>query len=260
MGIRKPKLVRKMKKIVLFITVPFLISASQIEENKITVAVAANAQYAMKQIEIEFEKETGKQVELIIGSSGKHTAQIKEGAPYDIFISADMEYPQTLFKDGVALAQPKIYAYGTLVLWTTKEIDLLNPNVLLLPEVKAIAIANPKLAPYGEAAVSAMKYYKLYEKVEAKLVYGENISQVNQYINSKTADIGFTAKSVVLSPEMIGKGKWVELNKKSYQPIAQGAVLLKGSLERNKEGSEQFYNYLYSEKAKKIFKKYGYVF
>lgn len=171
-----------------------------------------------------------------------------------------MEYPQALYKEGLTVSEPKIYGYGQLVLWTLKEFKTLDINTILLAEVKTIAIANPKVAPYGEAAVSVMNYYKVYEKAQPKLVYGESISQVTQYISSQSADVGFTAKSVVLSPEMQGKGKWIDLDKKSYPAIAQGAVLIKSSTARNKTGAEQFYNYLYSEKAKKVFKKYGYQF
>jgi molybdate transport system substrate-binding protein len=249
-----------MKKFLLLPGAVFLFTASTFQEQKITVAVAANAQYAMKEIEKEFEKETGKQVDLIIGSSGKLTAQIKESAPFDIFLSADMEYPQVLFKEGLTTSAPKVYGYGSLVLCTLKDFDLLNVKAILLPEVKTIAIANPKVAPYGEAAINVMKYYKLYEKAEPKLVYGESISQVTQYITSKAADIGFTAKSVVLSPEMKGKGKWMDIDKRAYTPIEQGVVLLNSSSKRNKAGAEQFYNFLFSEKSKKIFKNYGYQF
>jgi molybdate transport system substrate-binding protein len=245
-------------RLILLSVISILFTSSTFQEDKTIVAVASNAQFAMKEIERDYERETGKQVELIIGSSGKLTAQIKEGAPFDIFLSADMEFPQALHKEGLTISEPKIYGYGTLVVWTLKDFDLLNVNAILLPEVKTIAIANPNVAPYGEAAISVMRYYKLYEKVESKLVYGESISQVTQYITSKSADIGFTAKSVVLSPEMKGKGKWMDIDKKAYPAIAQGAVLLKRSSERNKEGAEHFYNYLYSEKAKKIFKNYGY--
>jgi molybdate transport system substrate-binding protein len=247
-------------RIFLSLTIFFLFPSLSFQKEKIKVAVAANAQYAMKEIEKNYETETGKQIELIIGSSGKLTAQIKEGAPFDIFLSADMEYPQVLYKDGLTLSEPKIYGYGQLVLWTCKEFKTLDINTILLPEVKAIVLANPKVAPYGEAAVRAMNYYKVYEKAQSKLVYGESISQVTQYIASQSADIGFTAKSVVLSPEMQGKGKWIDLDKKSYPAIAQGAILIKSSTARNKKDTEQFYNYLYSEKAKKVFEKYGYQF
>jgi len=244
----------------LLLSVFFLFSAKTFREDKIIVAVAANAQFAMKDIQSAYKGATGKQVELVIGSSGKLTAQIREGAPFDIFLSADMKFPEILHKAGLTTSAPRIYGYGTLVLWTLKDFDLLNIHAILLPVVKKIAIANPKIAPYGEAAISALKYYKLYEKTEPELVYGESISQVTQYITSGSADIGFTAKSVVLSPEMQEKGKWIDIDKKAYPAIAQGAVLLKSASERNKKGAENFYNYLYSDKAKKIFEKYGYQF
>ncbi|MFM7022088.1 MAG: molybdate ABC transporter substrate-binding protein [Flavobacteriales bacterium] len=237
----------------------FLLGTAFLPEDKITIAVAANAQYALKALETQYEKETGKQIELIVGSSGKLTAQIKEGAPFDIFISADMDFPNQLHKGNLTLAAPKTYAYGSLVLWSAVIEDGLLMNTLLSTNVKSIAIANPKLAPYGVAAVDVMNYYKLYEKVEKKIVYGESISQVNQYITSKTADVGFTAKSVVMSPEMQGKGRWIDIDKKAYKPIEQGAVLLKHAI-GNKTDAEAFYNYLYSTKAKNIFKKYGYQF
>lgn len=248
------------KKFFLPVLLFFIFSAGTIPNENVTIAVSANAQYAIKEIEKTYEKETGKNIELIIGSSGKLSAQIREDAPFDIFLSADMDFPNLLYKEGLTLGEPKIYAYGSLVLWSLSIEDGLNMKSLIATNVKSIAIANPKLAPYGEAAVSAMNYYKLYNTIEKKLVYGESIAQVNQYISSKTADLGFTAKSVVLSPEMQGKGKWIDIDKKAYTPIAQGAVLLKSSASRNKAGAEAFYNYLYSAKAQNILKKYGYQF
>lgn len=243
-------------KILLAFALLLFFTSAVFQREKITVAVAANAQYAMKEIEKQYEKETGVAIELVISSSGKLTAQIKEGAPYDIFLSADMEFPEALYKAGITVETPKIYGYGKLVLWTMRDFDLKKKDILLSPEVKTIAIANPKVAPYGSAAISAMKFSNQYEKAENKIVYGESISQVSQYIFSQTADIGFTAKSVVLSPEMKNKGKWIDVDAKAYSPIAQGAVLLKAA--RNKAATEKFYKYLYSEKAKAVFRKYGY--
>ena len=223
---------------------------------QIKVAVAANAQFAMKELAKNYEKETGNKVELIISSSGKLTTQIKEGAPFDIFLSADTDYPEILFKDGFGAEQPKIYAYGSIVLWTCKNYKFSNVEFLNKTDIKSLAIANPKIAPYGEAAIDVLKHYKIYDKISSKLVYGESISQVNQYINSQVADFGFTAKSVVLSPEMQGKGSWIEISPKAYKPIAQSAILLK----TNNKLAKNFYTYLYSPKAQKVFKKYGYLF
>ena len=247
--------------ILLLLPLALLLAAGDLLKENVTVAVAANAQYALKEIEAQYEEETGQDIDIIVGSSGKLSAQIMHGAPFDLFLSADMLYPDALHKRGFTLAAPKVYGYGALVLWTMKDAaSPLKMSSLLSPQVKAVAIANPKVAPYGEAAVSALKYYKLYQQLKPKLVYGESISQVTQYINSQAADMGLTAKSVVLSPEMKGKGKWMELDNKSYRPIAQGAVLLKRSTDRNKAGAARFYSYLFSDKAKSIFQKYGYQF
>jgi molybdate transport system substrate-binding protein len=120
-------------------------------------------------------------------------------------------------------------------------------------------MANPETAPYGRAAIEAMTFYKVFDIVKDKLVYGESISQTNQYILSRSADIGFTARSIVLSSEMKGRGKWVDVDPRAYTPIQQGAVILKHGMETNKDAAQKFYNYLYSDKAKQILKKYGYV-
>ena len=233
----------------------------QANAQKVTVAVAANMQYPMNALKEKFEAQTGIKVEVILGSSGKFTQQIQESAPYDVFISADTSYPQTLYSKGFATATPKIYARGLLVLWsTTPGIKPAKDLKLLTAEnIKKIAVANPKIAPYGVAAEQAMKYYNLYDQVKDKLVFGENITQTNQFILSQSADIGFTAKSVVLSDEMKGKGAWVDLDQKAYSPIAQAAVVLKHGAETNKDASEKFYNYLYSKTAKEIFKRFGYL-
>jgi len=215
-------------------------------QTKLTVAAAANVQYVMNELVKDFENSTGIKTDIILNSSGKLTAQIKEGAPYDVFVSADMKYPQELYKSGYAVDSPKVYANGLLVLWTTQTgikpgIDL---QVLTSGSVKKIAIANPETAPYGVASVEAMNYYKVYDKVKDKLVYGESISQTNQYITSGSADIGFTAKSIVLSDEMKGKGSWVDINRKAYKSISQGAVILKHGNETNIDAAKKFYDYL----------------
>jgi molybdate transport system substrate-binding protein len=249
-----------MKKIVLSIlaTVIVLLSFAQ---QKVSVAVAANVQFAMQQLKAQFEKETGIELDISIGSSGKFTTQIEQGAPYDVFVSADISYPTTLYKEGLTADSPKVYANGSLVLWTARTDikPLTDLKLLLTDDIKKIAIANPKTAPYGVAAVEAMKYYKLYDTVQTKLVFGESIAQTNQYITTQSADIGFTAKSVVLADEMKGKGSWVDIDPKAYNPIAQAAVILKHGKETNADASQKFYNYLYSPEAKAILKQYGYI-
>jgi molybdate transport system substrate-binding protein len=234
-----------------------LLSSCHPEKHKLAIATAANVQYPMAELTREFTAASGVDCDVILGSSGKLTAQIRNGAPYDIFISADMKYPGELYKDGFATNRPKVYAFGRLVLWT---LDSIAPSITNLdsPYYQHIAIANPETAPYGKAAVETLKYYKLFDKLQGKLVYGESISQTNQFIISRTARAGFTAKSVVLSPKMKDHGAWTEVDEKSYTPIAQGAVIVERH-DKNSPEAVIFYDFIFSEKAKEILKKYGYL-
>jgi len=226
----------------------------------LTVVVASNVQYTFEELKAEFQKETGINIKQIIGSSGKFTTQIENGAPFDVFLSADMDYPKTLKKEGLTHNDPKIYAYGTLVLWTMNYVDL-SRGIEAVSDltVRKIAIASPNTAPYGRQAVNALKHYQLYQQVSNKLVYGESIAQANQFITSKAADLGFTAKSVVLAPNMKDQGKWIEIEKDAYEPIAQGVVILKHAQKENLEDAQKFFDFLFSDKAGEIFKKYGYI-
>jgi len=227
--------------------------------DEITVAAAANVQFTLEDLKAEFTKETGIGVKAVIGSSGKLTSQVENGAPFDVFLSADMKYPAKIYKDGFSLEAPKVYAYGVLILWTMKDMDLSKGiTVLGDPSIQKIAIANPELAPYGREAVNSLKFYKLYDKLQKELVLGESISQANQFITTGAADIGFTAKSIVLAPNMKGKGKWVDIDPQSYKPIAQGVIVLKYGQQNHLKDAEAFYNFIFSAPAQEIFKKYGY--
>jgi len=243
----------------LIVSLVLLAQSLVVAAEPLTVAVAANVKYAFDDLATEFTKQTGLEVRSVVSSSGKLTAQIKSGAPYDIFLSADMDYPATLFKDGQAMSPPKVYANGALVLWTAGNADL-SKGVPGLADasIRKVAIANPKLAPYGRESIKALGFYKVQAAVEPKLVYGESISQVNQYIDTKSVEVGFTAKSVVLSPELQGKGKWVEVPDESYEPIAQGIVILRHGTENNGEAARKFYGFVFSSKAQEILTKYGY--
>ncbi len=233
----------------------FLISFSY--SQTIIVAAAANTKFAIEDIRKLFEKENPEiKVKTVISSSGKLTAQILKGAPFDVFVSADIKYPVFLYKKGLTSDKPKIYAYGSIVLWTTKEIGIKNIKDLLKPEIKKIAVANPKTAPYGRETVNALKFYKIYDRIKKKIVFGESISQTSQYIYKGFVDAGFTAKSIVLAPEMKNKGHWIEIDKKAYNPIEQGAVILKNS--KNIDAAKKFFSFLFSKEAKSILKKYGY--
>lgn len=233
--------------------------ASALAAQTITVAAAANLKYAMTDIAKEFTKDSGINVKIVTGASGKLTQQIMSGAPYDAFLSADVEYPAKLANGGYTTTPAQVYAYGTLVLWTNTGADL-NKGVAIVtdPTVKKIAIANPKTAPYGIEAMNAMKYYQLSEAASSKIVTAESISQVATYVTSKSVDIGFMAKSIVLSPEMKTVGKWVEIDPKSYNTIDQAMVGLKNASPENQIAAKKFLRFMYSAKAKGILKASGY--
>jgi molybdate transport system substrate-binding protein len=238
-----------------------IIFAQVSAQKKITVAVSANMQYTVEAIRAEFNKTDKTEIELVPGASGNLTQQIMQGAPFDIFLSADTAYPMRLYEKQFCQQAPKVYAQGLLVLWSTKK--NVHPGsdltLLLNNEIQHIAIPNPKIAPYGAAAVFILKKYNLYSKIYPKLVTGESIAQTSQFIATQTADIGFTAKSVVLSDKMKDKGSWFELNPADYPPILQAVVLLKHAQQSNSVSASKFYGFLFSEQAKIIFKKFGYI-
>lgn len=219
------------------------------------VATSANMQFAMDEIVAEFEQKYDIEVDLIVSSSGKLTSQIEQGAPFDVFVAANMKYPMELFNKGYTVNEPKVYAEGKLVLWTMGDYE---PFLEMLADesITKIAIANPEIAPYGSAAVDLLKKHKLYDVVEHKLVFGESVSQTNQFITTRNADIGFTAKSAVLSPKMKGKGNWIDLNEEDYSPILQGVVIPKNA--PNMDDAVRFHDFLFSDASKEILVKFGY--
>ena len=225
----------------------------------ITVATASNLKYTMDAIALEFTKETGIIVKPIFGASGKLTQQILSGAPYDVFLSADMEFPSKLSQNGFTLVNPKVYAYGTLVLWSANKTPL-EGGILSLCSNKnlTLAIANPKTAPYGIEAMNALHYYTTRD-CDAKIVTAESISQVGSYVTTQAADVGFIAKSIVLSDEMSKIGKWVDINPKAYKPIDQAMVILKSNSTDNQAASKRFFDFMSSPKAESILKRNGYL-
>lgn len=243
-----------MKKLLILLA----LSISIVNAGTISVAVAANVSYAIEELKKEFNKtypET--KVSVTLGSSGKLTAQIKHGAPYDLFISANMKYPEALYKDKIAISLPVVYTLGTLAIFSNTKRDFSNGIYILQnKEVSKIAIANPKTAPYGIAAMEALTNAKIINDVKGKFVYGESISQTVSYAVT-AADIGIIAKSSLYSSSM-SKYKeninWVAVDTKLYTPIKQGIVMLKED-----EEVKAFYDFILSEDAKKIFEKYGYL-
>lgn len=230
-----------------------------IKKHTLNIAVASNMQFAMDSISKAFYQVTEIESNIIVSSSGKLTAQIQAGAPFDVFLSANMQYPELLYEKGNGISPPEIYAYGSLVLWSVKFTDSLNLSRLNSSDFKNIAIANNRTAPYGKAGFSALTRSGNYEDVIEKLVFGESISQTNQFIASGAADVGFTSKSTVLSTNMKKIGSWIEIDPILYDPIKQGIILLKSKDETKMEMAKSFKQFLFSKKGQQILQNFGYL-
>ena len=233
------------------------LGCGQEKKENIRIATAANMQFAMRELVKQFTSETGVGCDVVVSSSGKLTNQIEAGAPYDIFVSADMKYPEELHKKGLVHELPKVYAYGKLVLWSLYTMQTPSLKLLQESQIKHIAVTNPKTAPYGVAAMQVLDYYDLKKTLTNKLVFGESISQTNQFIISKAAEIGFTAKSIVLSPSMKNQGKYMEIDEKAYDKIQQGIVRIKRGDSENKS-AKAFYDFVLSPEAQEILETFGY--
>lgn len=238
----------------------FIVSLSTLVAGEINIAVAANVSYAIDELKAEFAKTNpDTKVQVTLGSSGKLTAQIKNGAPYGLFMSANMKYPEALYDDRIAITKPIVYAWGALAYLSVKKQDFSKGMVLLKDDkIVKIAIANPKTAPYGKATVEALKNAEIYDAVKSKFVYGESISQTVSYAVT-AAEIGMIAKSSLYSPKMSQYKEnvnWASVDPLLYTPIKQGIVLLKYG--ENDQAYRAFYDFVLSDKAKAIFKKYGY--
>ncbi len=238
----------------------FLLAGSALSvAQQITVAAAADLNDALREIANRFEAQTGSSVKLIFGSSGNFFEGIQNGAPYDLFFSADKEYPTKLQAAG--LTEPGTlyeYAVGRIVLWVpdTSGLDLHRGlSVLNDFSVKKVAIANPKHAPYGRAAVAALQSAKLYDAVSPKFVLGENISQTAQFVETGNADAGIVALSLALSPAM-KTGRYYVIPTDSYPPLAQAAVVLKSV--KDKATARQFLDYVRSSTGSEILTRYGF--
>ena len=223
------------------------------------IAAAANLQGVIKILGKDFTDKTGIEIEPIVGSSGNLSTQIKNGAPYDIFLSADMTFPENLYKEGFSAKAPEVYAYGSLVICSTSDIGFENwERMLLSARIKKIAIANPAIAPYGKAAEEALKQKGVWDDIQSKIVRGESIAQVNTYITTGVVDVGFTTRALIKDAERKTKLYWNLIDPKSYTPIKQGMVIIKATKEA--VNAEKFYQYILSAGARKILKEYGYAF
>ena len=225
---------------------------------ELKVATAANLQSVIKVLGADFNKKTGITIEPIVGSSGNLTTQISNGAPFDIFLSADMSFPEKLFTSGFALKKPVVYASGSLIICSTQNMEFDNwERLLLTPAIKKVAFANPAIAPYGKAAVEALKLKGVFSEIQSKIVQGESIAQVNTYISTGVVDVGFTTQAFVKDVQGKQTIYWKAIDPKDYSPIQQGVVILKHA--DGNAAAEKFYQYILSADAKKIFKEYGYI-
>jgi len=229
--------------------------------NTITIAVAANVSYAISDLTTAFNAlYTQTKVQVVLGSSGKLTAQISNGAPYHLFMSANMKYPKALYEKHIAITKPVVYAKGSLAYLSTKPLDISKGMAFVLSaSVKKIAVGNPKTAPYGIATKEALQSAKLYNAIESKLIFAESISQTVSY-TVRATNLGFVAKSALFSPKMkkYKKGlNWVEVDPKLYSPIEQGIVILKKA--KGNSEVKAFYDFMLSSEAKEILKKFGYI-
>lgn len=244
----------------LLLTIVFL-GYGVLNAGTINIAVAANVSYAIDDLKSEFNKlYPDTKVNVTLGSSGKLTAQIKNGAPYQLFMAANMKYPNALYKDNIAITKPIIYAQGSLAYLSASQKDFSKGIELVKDQsIKKIAVANPKTAPYGKAAVEAMKNGEVYESVKSKYVFAESISQTVSYAVT-AADIGFIAKSSLYSPKMkqYKEGiNWENVDPKLYTPIDQGIVILENA--KGNSEVKAFYEFILGAKAKEIFENFGYL-
>jgi molybdate transport system substrate-binding protein len=227
-------------------------------EQKITVAAAADLKFAMDEIISTFtQTNKNAKIDVTYGASGKLKTQIEQGAPFDLFFSADIIYPQDLEKKGLTASKVKPYAFGRIVLWSgVLDATKMTLDSLTDEKITKIAIANPKSAPYGKRAEEALRAAGLWDKVEPKLVYGENIAQTAQFVQSGNAQVGVLALSLAVNQELASKGGYYLIPDKLHSPLEQGHVLLKRA--ENNPLAKKFAEYMEGKEARAIMEKYGF--
>ena len=250
-----------MKRVIIALCLIVMTGVNLAAAEEISIAAASDLNFAFKDLVTEYKKTTGNHVKLSLGSSGNFFSQIQNGAPFDLYFSADIAYPRKLEEAGLTVPGSLLqYAVGRIVMWTRLEsgIDVTRGfEVLIEPAVKKIAVANPKHAPYGRAAVAALGKAEFYEAVKDRLVYGENISQAAQFVESAAADIGIIALSLALAPPMKTAGRYWEIPSDMHPPIEQGVVMLSGS--KNRGAAKAFVSCMQSAEGQAIMTRHGFV-
>jgi molybdate transport system substrate-binding protein len=230
--------------------------------NVISVAAAADLRFALDDLVKDFEeKNPTSKINVTYGSSGNFFAQFQNGAPFDLFLSADIEYPRKLAAKGLGADDVFLYAIGCIVVWVPKDspvaVDKLGIKALLEPSIRKIAVANPEHAPYGRAAVAALKALNVYDQVASRLVYGENIAQTAQFVQSGAADAGIVALSLAVAPQMRDAGRFLQVPLDAYPRLEQGGIILKAA--KNLEVARTFRDFVVGDHGRELLKKYGFV-
>jgi molybdate transport system substrate-binding protein len=237
-----------------------LLIPASVPAAEVSIAAAASLVSALHPLNAEFQRtHPGVKVTGTTGASGSLVAQIMHGAPYDVFLSADRDYAEKLIKAGGAVPTSlKAFATGRLVLWTTRPgVPVTTVEALITyPTVRKVAVANPKTAPYGRAAVQALNKLGLFAAAGPKLVQGENISQAAQFVETGNADAGFVAMSLVLSPQLRTRGRWLEIAPDLYDALTQAAVITTHGAANS--AAQDYLAFLGSREAGRILERFGY--
>ena len=245
----------RIKSLLIILLIFCCFACNKSKQQGLTIATAANCEFAIKKIVLAFEEETNISCNVIIGSSGKLSAQIHQGAPYDVFISADMNYPNYLYEQQLAANPPEIYAHGQLVLWTISKYD--HPiEALQRGKFHKVALPNPKTAPYGKAAIEVLTALGSLDTLQPSLVYAESVSQANHFIGTESVDAAFTAYATIKHSNAPSYGQWTRIPITYHNTIEQGMIVLKGN---NESQAEQFKSFILSTKGQMILKEFGYL-
>jgi molybdate transport system substrate-binding protein len=228
---------------------------------QLSIAAAADLTFALDDLARQFEDDYPEtKVTVTYGSSGSFFAQLQSGAPFDLFFSADMAYPRKLAEEGLGADDVFFYAIGHIVVWVPKDspvpLDKLGIKALLEPSVRKIAIANPEHAPYGRAAVAALKALNVYDQLASRLVYGEDICQSALLVQGGAADVCILAESLALSPQMLHKGRFWQVPPDAYPRIQQGGIILRSS--KNIEMDRSFRDFLLGDHGREVLEHYGF--
>jgi len=237
----------------------YIIFSRPVYAEKIVIAAASDLKFAMNELIANFKQvNEPAEVDVVYGSSGKFYTQIQQGAPYDLYFSADIAFPRLLGEKGLAASEIKPYATGRIVLWSASY-DATKMTLTSLTEAKIsyIAIANPKHAPYGKRAEEALRGSGLWDKLQAKLVYAENIAHAAQFVQTGNAQLGIIALSLAVNPELADKGGYWLIPDDLHKPLEQGFIITKRAI--NNSLAKRFATYMDSKQARAVMTKYGFV-